>query len=134
MVQRHGLLMVVVFFVGMVMAIAGMRLWQPDAAIAQGNRSVIPEGWEFSTTTPKLIYHHPVKGAKGGRFKGTWIAENVEGIKLNSLIDTAEVQLGNEPVVYFTLNKPDADWPAGLYRLEIRAGQRLVHTERFVIR
>ena len=57
-----------------------------------------------------------------------------EGVRRDYVIDAAEVKPGTESVVSFSLKKSESAWPAGLYRLEIRADGRLVHTERFMIR
>jgi hypothetical protein len=114
-------------------AALGLGLSNSDAA-AQGARSVTPEGFEFSTTTPVLKYHFPRRGVKASVFRGTWIAENVEGVRPNSEIDSAEAKLSAEPVIFFSLTRPETNWPGGLYRLEIRADEKLVHTERFMIR
>jgi hypothetical protein len=84
--------------------------------------------------TPMLKYHYPREGIKATVFKGTWIAENAEEIRPNFEIDSAEFKPGNQPVLFFTLGKPKGNWPKGLYRLEIRADGKLVHSERFVIR
>lgn len=47
---------------------------------------------------------------------------------------TTPVRSGNQPVLFFTLGKPKGNWPKGLYRLEVRADGKLVHTAKFVIR
>jgi hypothetical protein len=104
------------------------------AATSQGTRTFAPEGFEFSVTTPVLKYHFPRENNKATVFKGTWIAENAEEIRPNYEIDSAEAQPGTQPVVFFNLNKPQGDWPKGLYRLEIRADGVLVRAVRFVIR
>ena len=114
---------------------AAMVLWlsSPDSAQAQSTRYVTPAGFEFATTTSVLKYYYPLKGAKANTYKGTWIAEVAEGVRRDYIIDAAEVKPGSGAVVSFSLNKSESEWPAGLYRLEIRADGRLVHTERFVI-
>ena len=130
--KRHYSL--AILLAGLILGAAGMWLSDHGTATGQTTRPLTPEGFEFGVTTPVLKYHFPRKGSKAMVYKGTWIAENVEEVRPDYEIDSAEVRLGAEPVVFFSLKKPDHDWPAGLYRLEIRADNRLVHTERFLIR
>jgi hypothetical protein len=111
----------------------GVDLFNPAMAAGQTTRSATPEGFEFHVTTPGLRYHFRRKGLKASLYKGTWIAEKVEGVKPNFVIASAEARISTEPVVVFSLDKPAKGWPTGTYRLEIRADNRLVHTERFLI-
>jgi len=101
---------------------------------AQDTRAYTPEGFEFPLSTPALTYHFPRAGLRGSRYRGVWIAETVEGIKGEQVIDSAEIEPGALPVVVFTLRKSKGDWPPGLYRLEISADGQLVHRERFLMR
>jgi hypothetical protein len=123
---------ILLFFIAAGFCLAAL-VYKTPAINAQGTRKFTPDGFEFSTTTPVLKYHFPREKYKATTFKGTWIAENAEEIRPNFVIDTAEAKLGAQPVVFFNLSKPKGDWPKGLYRLEIRADEALVHTERFVI-
>jgi hypothetical protein len=111
----------------------GIHLFNPALAAAQTNRPATAEGFEFHATTPGLRYHYRRNGLKASLYRGTWIAEKVEGVKANYVIASAEARLGSEPVVVFSLDKPNNGWPIGTYRLEIRADNKLVHTERFLI-
>lgn len=98
-------------------------------------RTVTPEGFEFPTSTPRFVYHYLVPKATTTKvYRGTWIAENAEEIRPNQEIAAADIPRGKEPVLFFRLSKPKNDWPKGLYRLEIRADGKLVHTVRFVVR
>ena len=99
----------------------------------QEKRVVTPEGFEFSTNTPRFVYHYPVPKAVAKVYRGTWIAENAEEIRPNHEIAAADVVLGKEVVLYFRLTKPKNDWPKGLYRLEISADGKLIHTVRFTV-
>ena len=78
--------------------------------------------------------HAAVAGLRGSRYRGVWIAETVDGINGEQVIDSAEIEPGSLPVVIFTLRKSKGDWPPGLYRLEISADGQLVHRERFLMR
>jgi hypothetical protein len=111
-----------------------VRSFHSEVALAQGERFITPEGFEFATTTPLLKYNYPTKGSKAITFEGKWVAEVAEGVQQNYVIDSAEVKPGAEPVVSFSLKKNEGAWPSGLYRLEVRADGKLVHTERFMIR
>lgn len=97
-------------------------------------RSFTPEGFAFPPDTPRFVYHFPVTKATAKIYKGTWIAENAEEIRPNFTIASAEIMRSKEPMVFFRLTKPDNDWPQGLYRLEIRADGKLVHTVRFLVK
>ncbi|WP_309707791.1 hypothetical protein [Armatimonas sp.] len=97
-------------------------------------RTLTPEGFEFPTNTPRFVYHYPVPKATAKVYRGTWIAENAEEIRPNLTIAAADVTPGKERVLNFRLTKPKSDWPQGLYRLEIRADGKLVHTVRFFVR
>jgi hypothetical protein len=117
----------------MTLGATGISLFNPGMAEGQTTRSANAEGFEFHVTTPGLRYHFRRKGLKANLYKGTWIAEKVAGAKPNYVIASAEARLGTEPVVVFSLDRPNNGWPAGTYRLEIRADNKLVHTERFLI-
>jgi hypothetical protein len=100
----------------------------------ESKRMVTLDGFEFPRSTPRFVYHFPVAKAAGKVYKGTWIAENAEEIRPNFTIASAEVARTKESTVFFRLAKPKDDWPQGLYRLEIRADGKLVHTVRFVVK
>ena len=97
-------------------------------------RTVTPEGFEFPPNTPVFVYHYRVPKVAAKVYRGTWIAENAEEIRPNLEIASADATRGKEAVLYFRLTKPQSDWPKGLYRLEIRADGKLIHTVRFVVR
>jgi hypothetical protein len=111
-----------------------INFFNPGMVAAQTPGPAVAEGFEFHATTPGLRYHYRRNGLKATLYKGTWIAEKVVGVKPNYVIASAEARLGKEPVVVFSLDRPEKGWPAGTYRLEVRADNRLVHTERFLIR
>lgn len=100
----------------------------------QEKRLVTPEGFEFPPNTPRFVYHFPVAKASAKVYRGTWVAENAEEIRPNFEIAAADIVRGKDPVLFFRLTKPKDDWPKGLYRLEIRADGKLVHTVRFVVK
>lgn len=103
------------------------------AALAQETRTYMPQGFEFNPTTPVLRYHFPRGKVRGTLFRGTWIAETVESLQPDDVIDSAEIRPGTEPRITFSLSRGREDWPPGQYRLEIRADGVLVHTEKFVV-
>ncbi len=121
----------VILFVTVILLSAWV--FQLSASQAQGTRKFSPEGFEFGATTAVLKYHFPRAKYKGTTFKGTWIAENAEQVGPNFEIDAAEVKPGTQPVIFFSLSKPNGDWPKGQYRLEIRADGVLVQTVKFFI-
>jgi hypothetical protein len=101
---------------------------------AEPTRRYTPEGFQFPLSTSSFVYHLPTRGLGARIVLGTWIAETVEGVKADQVIDQAEIRPADQPVVYFSLSRGKAPWPPGLYRLEIRADGRLVRSERFVLR
>ena len=113
-------------------AILSLPGWVP--AGAQGTRTVIPQGFEYSAETPRIRYHYPRASTKPAVMTGTWIAENVENVKPDFQIDVATVKVTNEPITNFSLTNSKGKWPPGVYRLEIRSDGQLVHTARFTVR
>lgn len=59
--------------------------------------------------------------AEGDVITSRWIAEVVEGIDPNYLIDEGEITVGTEVVdyVYFFFAPPADGWPTGIYRVEV---------------
>ena len=113
----------------------GALLYHVNAVTAQETRRITPEGFEFSTATRSFKYHYPRKYARGTAYSGTWIAESAEGVRPNFVIHSAGFKPTAETtVLYFSLENTANDFPAGLYRLEIKADGKLVRTERFFIR
>jgi hypothetical protein len=123
-----------IFALGVFAGVSILWIGSSVLVTAQGSKSANPEGFEFSTTTPVIRYHYPKSDLRTVFYKGTWIAENVDGVTPDFVIDAAETRLTTEPVAYFSLSKPKADWPIGQYRLEISANNLVVHTERFIIK
>lgn len=127
--------LIAILLVSNLMAL-GFAAWAYAAKVAeaQNSRNFTPQGFEFGVTTPIFRYHFPREKHKATVFKGTWIAETVDEVKPDYVIDSAEIKPGALPVVVFDLSKPNNDWPRGLYRLEIRADGVLVHTVRFYVK
>jgi hypothetical protein len=69
----------------------------------------------------------------GLQVKAMWFAENVgDAAPRNFLI--AENSLTTKgPLNVVSLTRPTNGWPLGLYRLEIRQGDQLIHAERYII-
>jgi hypothetical protein len=121
------------WFPGLVLLLAGCGSSISVPAHAQGTRAVIPQGFEFPASMSGVKYHYPRGSIKSAVMTGTWIAENVEGVKPETRIDVATVKLTNEPTVNFSLTN-QGKWPLGVYRLEIRSDGQVVHTVRFTVR
>jgi hypothetical protein len=109
------------------------RVFESSVINAQDAREITFQGFEFGVTTPKIKYHFSRAKYKGSTFKGTWIAENVKEASPNYEIAAVEIKPGSQPIIEFSLSKPNGDWPKGQYRLEIRADGALAHTEKFLI-
>lgn len=113
-----------------------------------GDLELTPSGFELDGKTdlsldtkvsakePKLRFWFAVSGDYAGKtVTGSWIAEDVgDAAPPESVIDKADVTLtAEEKSAVFTLHAPPTGWPLGTYRLEVRAGERLVQTQKFEI-
>ena len=104
----------------------------PAPSRAQSPAVIDPMGMVLPTTLPKVIFYFRAPG--GTKLTGTFNFETlVKGTQKNIVIASATVTAEDKMAATFTLGKPDKGWPTGQYRLEIKQGDRLVHTERFMI-
>src|ERR1700726_3729652 len=90
----------------------------------------------FATDTPKVFAMFKTVGVqKGDKIRGVWIAENVgSAAPANSKIDEKALTLeGDTDDGVFSLSKPTKGWPAGKYRLEIYANDKLATTVKFTV-
>ena len=69
----------------------------------------------------------------GLQIQGLWFAENVgDAAPRNYLIDETSLTTRG-PLNVISLSRPTKGWPLGLYRLEIRHGDQVLHAERYII-
>ena len=90
----------------------------------------------FATDTPKVFAMFKTVGAQNGdKIRGVWIAENVgSAAPANSKIDEKTLTMeGDTEDGALSLSKPTKGWPAGKYRLEIYANDKLATTVKFTI-
>ena len=129
--------------------LAGLALAAAAPFAMAGEWSLVPMGFAvkgevdpkmtdtISADTEELVFKYEVKGDSSGQsVSGSWIAEDVgEAAPPETLIDApAEVKLGSlENQVTFKLSRPTAGWPLGKYRLEVKAGDKMVDTQKFSI-
>jgi hypothetical protein len=84
------------------------------------------------SSLPKVTFYFRAKA--GTTLTGAFIAEDVgAAAPKNFVIDSANVTAADKMAATFTLGRPTNGWPLGQYRLEIKHGKKLVHTERFMI-
>ena len=129
-------------------ALAGLALAAAAPFAMAGEWSLVPMGFEakgedpkmtdnVSADTEELVFKYEVKGDSSGQaVSGSWIAEDVgDAAPPETLIDApAEVKLGSlENLVTFKLSRPTAGWPLGKYRLEVKAGDKMIDTQKFSI-
>ncbi|MBA2431892.1 MAG: hypothetical protein H0V56_07215 [Chthoniobacterales bacterium] len=90
----------------------------------------------FADDTPMIHALFKTTGAqKGDTVRGVWIAEDVgEKAPANTKIGEKTLVLeGDTNNGDFSVNKPDKGWPAGKYRVEIYAGEKLATTAKFTV-
>jgi hypothetical protein len=90
-------------------------------------------GMVLPTSLPKVTFYFRAPG--GTKLTGTFIAEELvkKGSEKNIVIASATVTTQDKMAATFTLPRPAQGWPIGQYRLEIKHGDKLVHSERFMI-
>jgi hypothetical protein len=67
----------------------------------------------------------------GATVVGVWIAEEVEGDIRDYQIDASKLEMTGPSTVTFSLHRPEAGWPKGRYRLELRLGDEVLHKHAF---
>ncbi len=90
----------------------------------------------FPSDTAKIHGFFQTTGAKeGDKLRGVWIAEDTgKAAPANTKIDEASISLeGDTKDGDFSVSKPTKGWPAGKYRLEVYANDKLVTTAKFSI-
>lgn len=112
---------------------AAVALLGPAPSHAQQPAAVIqPMGMVLPNSLPKVTFYF--RAPAGTKLTGSFIAEDVgKAAPKNFTIDTATVTAADKMAATFTLARPTSGWPTGQYRLEVKHGDKLVHTERFMI-
>ncbi|MFY0571394.1 hypothetical protein ACN28E_47230 [Archangium lansingense] len=112
---------------------ASVALLGPVPSHAAKKPAVIePMGMVLPASLPKVIFYFRAPG--GTTLTGSFIAEDVgQSAPKNFVIDSATVTAQDKMAATFSLGRPTNGWPIGQYRLEIKQGAKLVHTERFMI-
>jgi hypothetical protein len=104
----------------------------PASTHAKRPAVIDPMGMVLPASLPKVTFYF--RAPAGTTLTGTFIAEDVgNAAPKNFPIDTATVTAQAGMAATFTLGKPTTGWPIGQYRLEVKHGKKLVHTERFMI-
>jgi hypothetical protein len=89
----------------------------------------------FSTDTAKIFLHVELEEmASGTKLSSTWIAEKTDVTPPDYKIDSADftVAEGMDEAT-FALNKPDAGWPTGDYRVDLFIDGKGAGSARFKI-
>ena len=90
----------------------------------------------FAADTPLIHGLFQTTGAKeGDKLRAVWIAEDIgKAAPANTKISEKTLTLeGDTKDGDFSVSKPTKGWPAGQYRLEIYANDKLVTTDKFNI-
>ncbi len=125
--KKQKLSVFAVLALGVAVAVLG-----PAPSRAQQPAVIDPMGLVLPTSLPKVTFYFRAPG--GTKLTGSFIAEDVgKAAPKNFAIDTATVTAADKMAATFTLARPKNGWPTGQYRLEIKHGDKLVHTERFMI-
>jgi hypothetical protein len=100
-----------------------------------------PQKMTFSTTTPEIFLVCDSDNVKKGeKVKSVWIAtDTTNAAPANYQIDEKALDItedANSDHVLntkFSLSKPDKDWPAGTYRVELFVNNQLIETLKYDI-
>ncbi|HUG98994.1 MAG TPA: hypothetical protein VMQ83_07440 [Gammaproteobacteria bacterium] len=89
----------------------------------------------FAPDTAKIVLEADLQDVPtGARLSGVWIATSTQVAPPDYEIDRTTLQAGLlSNHVKFALNRPDAGWPSGQYRVELWIDDRLVETVPFTI-
>jgi hypothetical protein len=90
----------------------------------------------FTPETPKITLGvQPRSVEPGDTVTAAPIAEKTAVAPPNDTIDSIGLTIGADPLVAFRLSKPDAGWPIGEYRVDLRHGDGPVeHSQRFSVK
>ncbi|WP_375767966.1 hypothetical protein NR798_40805 [Archangium gephyra] len=111
---------------------AAVAVLAPAPSRAEPPAVIQPMGMVLPTSLPKVTFYF--RAPAGTKLTGAFIAEDVgKAAPKNFTIDTATVTAADKMAATFTLARPNNGWPTGQYRLEVKHGDKLVHTERFMI-
>jgi hypothetical protein len=127
---KFGLFVALAF--GTAQAYAGKL--KVEAAIAKDEDTKAAK--TFAADVPKLYAFFRTSGSKvGDSLRGVWIAEDVgKAAPKETKIDEATLTADdNDFYGAFSLTRPTKGWPAGKYRVEIYADDKLVTTAKFTI-
>ncbi|KRE11907.1 hypothetical protein ASE63_19370 [Bosea sp. Root381] len=81
----------------------------------------VPPRSTFSADTPKIVLGIQIRGLKpGDKLTATWVAEKTDASASNFEIVTSSIPLGASELVSASLTKPNAGWPPGRYRVDLR--------------
>lgn len=81
----------------------------------------VPPRSAFAADTPKIVLALQIRNLKpDDKLTATWVAEKTELSHPNFEIATSTIPLGASQVVSASLSKPNAGWPSGRYRVDLR--------------
>jgi hypothetical protein len=88
----------------------------------------------FSTDAAKVVLHVELLDIpEGVKLGATWVAEKTSVAPPNFRIDTAETVAEGTNEASFSMTKPDAGWPVGVYRVDLSIGGATVKSARFSV-
>jgi hypothetical protein len=81
----------------------------------------VPPQSRFAADTPKIILALQIRGLKADdKLTATWVAEKTDRSPPNFEIVSTTIPLGASDVVSSSMTRPNAGWPAGQYRVDVR--------------
>ncbi len=89
----------------------------------------------FAPGTAKIhITADLVDVSPGMKISSKWIAEKCKGAPANYQIDGIAMTVAPKVnVAHFSLSKPNAGWPVGIYRVELSINDKLTDTVHFKV-
>ncbi|MBK8598339.1 MAG: hypothetical protein IPP07_13820 [Holophagales bacterium] len=116
-------------------ALAAQDKGRIDTAITSDSRETMEERKSFPPTQPKIYVFAMVADApKDTAVKAVWIAEKVEGQKPDTKFAERTTKFpGGATWIPFSYSKPDPQWAAGNYRVELYLDKDLASTVKFTI-
>ena len=89
----------------------------------------------FAVSDTVYVVSDLSNGKVGDIITSNWYVVNAEGLQSNSLIDSAEINVNEEPfngTVYFYF-PPGNGWPTGTYKVEVLFNGVLINTVNFTV-
>ena len=129
------ILLVVLVSVALAPALAAQENGRIDTAIASDSRETMAERTSFPPTQPKIyVFARVADAPKDTLVKAVWIAEKCDGQPSNTkFAETTTKFPGGATWIPYSYSKPNPQWAAGAYRVELYLGKELAATVKFSV-